>query len=187
LDDAASLSTLIKTATEQYESDLVIPESVEFLISSRFYFEISSRPVRRETHIGFCGRILCIIQPADRLRHFIRNLEASSAEFSINGKVVALEGVSEWNGRDFDFELPVQGTVESFQTPLDIFLRWNMEGKEKKSRISLSPFTLARIMEAQGWDSPQNRAQRGQASLRPKRGRDCHATWRNIKKARRYG
>ncbi|KPA39464.1 hypothetical protein FLAG1_07684 [Fusarium langsethiae] len=184
LDDAASLSMLIKTATEQFAYNPVILESVETLISSRFYFEISSRPVRREGHIVYCGRILCIVQPDNVLHHFIKTLKACRAQFLMNGKVVALEGASEWNGRDMDFELPVQGTVESFQTPLDIFLCWNMEGKYKRSRISLSPFTLARIMETQGWDSPPSRAQRRETAPRPKRKLDCHKTWRDIKKAR---
>ncbi|EXM14033.1 hypothetical protein FOTG_17548 [Fusarium oxysporum f. sp. vasinfectum 25433] len=70
------------------------------------------------------------------------------------------------------------------QTQLDIFLCWNVAGKQTKERISRSPFSLDELMEAQGWDTPQGRALRPQVGRRHKRRLNCHATWTRIKKAR---
>jgi hypothetical protein len=185
LDDASSIPRLIEEATAYFQSDPTMQEVLDCTISSLFYFEVSSRPIRRGTHVSFCGRILCDIKPGDGLEHLIGALRVRGAEFSINGKFTALDRVGEWNGRDVEFEIPVRGTVTGLQTQLEIFLCWNMPGRKSKENISLSPFCLDKIMKAQGWDSPQGRALRHQVRRRRKRRLDCHATWERIKKARR--
>jgi hypothetical protein len=160
-------------------------EVLDCTISSVFYFEISSRPIRHRTHVSFCGRILCDIRPGDQLEHFIGALRVRGAEFSINGKFTALDSVGKWNGREVEFEIPVRGTVTGLQTQLEIFLSWNMPGRQSKERISRSPFCLDEIMKAQGWDSPQGQALRHKVRRKHKRRLDCHTAWERIKKVRR--
>ncbi|KAH7459030.1 hypothetical protein FOMA001_g20346 [Fusarium oxysporum f. sp. matthiolae] len=182
LDDSASLSLLVETATEQYQSDSTMQEVLDRLLSSLFHFEIFSRPIRRRTHVSFSGRIFCNIQPGDRLDHFIKVLQECKAEFLVNGKFIALDNIGDWGASEFEF--PIRGTVTDMQTQLDIFLCWNVAGKQTKERISRSPFSLNELMEAQGWDTPQGRALRPQVGRRHKRRLNCHATWTRIKKAR---
>ncbi|KAJ0126359.1 Uncharacterized protein HZ326_30538 [Fusarium oxysporum f. sp. albedinis] len=182
LDDSASLSLLVETATEQYQSDSTMQEVLDRLLSSLFHFEIFSRPIRRRTHVSFSGRIFCNIQPGDRLDHFIKVLRECKAEFLVNGKFIALDNIGDWGASEFEF--PIRGTVTDMQTQLDIFLCWNVAGKQTKERISRSPFSLDELMEAQGWDTPQGRALRPQVGRRHKRRLNCHATWTRIKKAR---
>ncbi|KAG4267564.1 hypothetical protein FPRO04_12766 [Fusarium proliferatum] len=182
LDDSASLSLLVETATEQYQSDSTMQEILDRLLSSLFHFEIFSRPIRRRTHVSFSGRIFCNIQPGDRLDHFIKVLRECKAEFLVNGKFIALDNIGDWGASEFEF--PIRGTVTDMQTQLDIFLCWNVAGKQTKERISRSPFSLDELMEAQGWDTPQGRALRPQVGRRHKRRLNCHATWTRIKKAR---
>ncbi|EXL64881.1 hypothetical protein FOPG_18877 [Fusarium oxysporum f. sp. conglutinans race 2 54008] len=182
LDDSASLPLLVESATEQYQSDRTMQEVLDRLLSSLFDFEIFSRPIRRRTHVSFCGRIFCNIQPGDRLDHFIKVLRECKAEFVVNGKFIALDNIGDWGAAEF--ELPIRGTVTDMQTQLDIFLCWNVAGKQTKERISRSPFSLDGLMEAQGWDTPQGRALRPQVGRRRKRRLNCHATWTRIKKAR---
>ncbi|KAF5707899.1 hypothetical protein FMUND_10882 [Fusarium mundagurra] len=167
---------------EQYHSDHTMQEALDRLLSSLFHFEIFSRPIRRRTHVSFCGRIFCNIQPGDRLEHFIKVLRECKAEFLVNGKFIALENIGDCVAAEF--ELPIRGTVTDMQTQLDIFLCWKVAGKQVKERISRSPFSLDNLMEAQGWDTPQNRALRPQVGRRRKRRFNCHATWKRTKKAR---
>ncbi|ENH68212.1 hypothetical protein FOC1_g10002218 [Fusarium oxysporum f. sp. cubense race 1] len=185
LDDASSIPRLMDEAAAHFKSHPGLQEVLDSIISSFFYFEVSSRPIRHRTHVSFCGRILCDIQPGHRLKHFIKDLRIRGAEFSINGKFTALDSVGEWNGREVDFEIPVRGTVAGLHTRLEIFLCWNMLGRQSKEMISRSPFSLNEIMEAQGWDSPQSRALRQPVRSGRKRGIDCHAAWKRITKARR--
>ncbi|KAK2667941.1 Patatin-like phospholipase domain [Fusarium oxysporum f. sp. vasinfectum] len=182
LDDSASLPFLVESAIEQYQSDCTMQEVLYRLLSSLFHFEIFSRPIRRRTHVSFCGRIFCNIQPGDRLHHFIKVLRECKAEFLVNGRFIALDNIGDWGASEF--ELPIRGTVTDMQTQLDIFLCWNVAGKQTKERISRSPFSLDELMEAQGWDTPQSRALRPQVGRRHKRRLNCHATWTRIKKAR---
>lgn len=182
LDDAASLCLLIDRATEHYQSDPIIQEVLNCLISSQFHFEVSSRPIRRRRHVSFSGRILCNIEHGDRLEFFIRVLRERKAEFSINGKFTTLNNVGEYNGAEF--ELPILGTVTDLQKPLEIFLCWNVANNHHRERISGSPFCLNEIMEAQAWDSPQSRARRHQVKPGRKRGLDCHAAWQRMQKPR---
>ncbi|KAI3561727.1 hypothetical protein IWW34DRAFT_642719, partial [Fusarium oxysporum f. sp. albedinis] len=182
LDDSASLPFLVESAIEQYQSDCTMQEVLYRLLSSLFHFEIFSRPIRRRTHVSFCGRIFCNIQPGDRLHHFIKVLRECKAEFLVNGRFIALDNIGDWGASEF--ELPIRGTVTDMQTQLDIFLCWNVAGKQTKERISRSPFSLNELMEAQGWDTPQGRALRPQVGRRHKRRLNCHATWTRIKKAR---
>ncbi|KAJ0157757.1 hypothetical protein HZ326_27212 [Fusarium oxysporum f. sp. albedinis] len=182
LDDSASLPLLVESATEQYQSDCTMQEVLDRLLSSLFHFEIFSRPIRRRTHVSFCGRIFCNIQRGDRLHHFIKVLRECKAEFLVNGRFIALDNLGDWGASEF--ELPIRGTVTDMQTQLDIFLCWNVAGKQTKERISRSPFSLDELMEAQGWDTPQGRALRPQVGRRHKRRLNCHATWTRIKKAR---
>ncbi|VTT57981.1 unnamed protein product [Fusarium fujikuroi] len=184
IDDASSIPRLMDEAAAHFKSNPSMQEVMDSIISSFFYFELSSRPLRHRTHVSFCGRILCDIQPGHRLKHFIKNLRIRGAEFSINGNFTALDSVGEWNGREVDFEIPVRGTVAGLHTRLEIFLCWNMNGQKIKKIISRSPFSLDGIMEAQGWDSPQSRALRRLTKSGRKRGLDCHAAWKRIKKAR---
>ncbi|RBA12945.1 hypothetical protein FPRO05_13999 [Fusarium proliferatum] len=184
IDDASSIPRLMDEAAAHFKSNPTMQEVMDSIISSFFYFELSSRPLRHRTHVSFCGRILCDIQPGHRLKHFIKNLRIRGAEFSINGNFTALDSVGEWNGREVDFEIPVRGTVAGLHTRLEIFLCWNMNGQKIKKIISRSPFSLDGIMEAQGWDSPQSRALRQLTKSGRKRGLDCHAAWKRIKKAR---
>ncbi|KAF5963241.1 hypothetical protein FCOIX_13909 [Fusarium coicis] len=159
--------------------------ALDSIISSFFYFEVSGRPIRHRTHVSFCGRILCDIQPGHRLNHFIKNLRTHGAEFLIDGKFTALDSVGEWNGKEVAFEMPVRGTVAGLHTRFEIFLCWNMLGRQSKEMISRSPFSLNEIMGAQGWDSPQSRALRQPVRSGRKRGIDCRAAWKRITKARR--
>ncbi|RKL22129.1 hypothetical protein BFJ72_g14758 [Fusarium proliferatum] len=184
IDDASSIPRLMDEAAAHFKSNPSMQEVMDSIISSFFYFELSSRPLRHRTHVSFCGRILCDIQPGHRLKHFIKHLRIRGAEFSINGNFTALDSVGEWNGREVDFEIPVRGTVAGLHTRLEIFLCWNMNGQKIKKIISRSPFSLDGIMEAQGWDSPQSRALRQLTKSGRKRGLDCHAAWKRIKKAR---
>ncbi|KAK2469095.1 hypothetical protein H9L39_19363, partial [Fusarium oxysporum f. sp. albedinis] len=160
LDDASSIPRLMDEAAAHFKSHPGLQEVLDSIISSFFYFEVSSRPIRHRTHVSFCGRILCDIQPGHRLKKFIKDLRIRGAEFSINGKFTALDSVGEWNGREVYFEIPVRGTVAGLHTQLEIFLCWNMLGRQSKEMISRSPFSLNEIMESQGWDSPQSRALR---------------------------
>ncbi|RYC78330.1 hypothetical protein BFJ63_vAg18796, partial [Fusarium oxysporum f. sp. narcissi] len=185
LDDASSIPRLMDEAAAHFKSHPSLQEVLDSIISSFFYFEVSSRPIRHRTHVSFCGRILCDIQPGHRLKHFIKDLRIRGAEFSINGKFTALDSLGEWNGREVDFEIPVRGTVAGLHTRLEIFLCWNMLGRQSKEMISRSPFSLNEIMETQGWDSPQSRALRQPVRSGRKRGIDCHAAWKRITKARR--
>ncbi|KAF5246559.1 hypothetical protein FANTH_6809 [Fusarium anthophilum] len=183
LDDSASLPLLVKSATEQYQCDHTMQEVLYRLLSSLFHFEIFSRPMRRRTHVSFCGRIFCNIQPGHRLEHFIKVLRECKAEFLVNGKFIAIDNIGDCGAAEF--ELPIRGTVTDMQTQLDIFLCLKVAGTQAKERISRSPFSLDNLMEAQGWDTPQNRALRSQIGRRRrKRRRNYHATWRRIKKVR---
>ncbi|KAF5698244.1 hypothetical protein FMUND_15155 [Fusarium mundagurra] len=185
IDDASSIPRLMSEAEAHFKSHPIMQGALDSIISSFFYFEVSGRPIRHRTHVSFCGRILCDIQPSHRLNHFIKNLRTHGAEILINGKFTALDSVGEWNGKEVDFEMPVRGTVAGLHTRFEIFLCWNMNGRKIKKTISRSPFSLNGIMEAQGWDSPQSRALRQPVRSGRKRGIDCRAAWKRITKARR--
>lgn len=186
LDDVSTMSPLKLETRKQHIKSRSLDELAECLISTLFYFELTSRPIRNRSHISCQGQILCIIGPARKndakLQRLLNTLTEKGSKFYIahrplSGPINSLANIDPVTKH---FRLKVELRVRDLGSLIPISLRLgNTNHSVSEGRnISASPFTVNGLLAAQGWESPFGRADHG-----PTEPRDVTRLTRECKRA----
>lgn len=170
LDDVSTMYPLKVETTKQHLKSKSLDELAECLISTLFYFELTSRPIKNRDHISCYGRILCTIGPghngnSDTLLGLLNTLTQQGSKFFVNHR--PLPGVIN-SPANIDpvtkrFQMKVDLRIRDLDSAIPICLRIG-DTNNSTSRfrsISASPFTLNGLTAAQGWNSHFGRADHG--------------------------
>jgi hypothetical protein len=169
LDDVSTMSPLKFETRKQHLNSESLDELAQCLISTLFYFELTSSPIRNRSHISCQGQILCIIGPGreeeDKLHALLESLTKDGAKFYIEHRPLSgpIDSPANFDPATKHFRVKVELRVRDLDSLIPISLRI---GKKEQSRsegrnISASPFTVNGLLEAQGWKSPFGRADHG--------------------------
>ncbi|KAM3066494.1 hypothetical protein ACMFMG_011992 [Clarireedia jacksonii] len=169
LDDVSTMSSLKSETMKQHIRSKSLDELAECLISTLFYFELTSRPIRDRSHINCQGQILCIIGSSERendtLQVLLDRLTQNGSKFYIAHRPLSrpINDLANIDPVTKGFRLKVELRVRDLDSIIPISIRL---GKATRSiiegrSISASPFTINGLLKAQGWDSPFGRADHG--------------------------
>lgn len=169
LDDVSTMSPLKSEARKQHTKNKSLDELAECLISTLFYFELTSRPIRNRSHFSCQGQILCIIEPSDKeddaLQGLLDRLTEKGSRFYIahrplSGPINSLANVDPVTTH---FRVKVELRVRDLDSLIPISLRLGNTNRSvgEGRNISASPFTVNGLSAAQGWENPFGRADHG--------------------------
>jgi hypothetical protein len=169
LDDVSTMSPLKSETRKQHLKKKSLDELAECLISTLFYFELTSRPIRNRSHISCQGQILCIIGPGhgegDKLHALLNSLTKEGSKFYVAHRPLSgpINSPANIDPATKNFRVKVELRVRDLDSLIPVSLRI---GKSKQSmsegrNISASPFTVNGLLEVQGWKNPFGRADHG--------------------------
>ena len=169
LDDVSTMSPLKFETRKQHLKSDTLDELAECLLSTLFYFELTSRPIRNRSHISCQGQILCIIssghEEVDNLHALLNSLTEEGAKFYIEHRPLPgpINSPSNIDPATKHFRIKVELRVRELDSLIPISLRMgqNKQSTSEGRNISASPFTVNGLLEAQGWQSPFGRADHG--------------------------
>jgi hypothetical protein len=149
LDDTSSMPELKLNVQANRPISKTIDDIARYAIASLFYFELESVPeTRGNTHVG-TGHILCILREGDPdFKDFINQLSSSSAYFCLNNNPIpGIVGDRSFLGADGNFQKHVQLNIR------DSFAVSFKQGDLEACNISGSPYSIGRLVAAQGLDA----------------------------------
>ena len=149
LDQVSAIPQLKETVWADVALSRNLDVACARLIASLFYFELESIPERRNGGFFAAGHILCLRRRFDpALEALLNKLASSSSEFVVNGVAVRgnLKGAS-FSDYEGNFRKRVVFEVTG---EIRIVLR---RGGGSEYPISGSPFTVDRLVAAQGLDA----------------------------------
>ncbi|KAK2020383.1 FabD/lysophospholipase-like protein [Colletotrichum zoysiae] len=153
LDDVTALGRLQELTKAAYQDDPKVKKISVAMLSTLFYFELTTRPMRNRNGISCVGRIICDLEPGSDLDRFISSLVDEKAEFFVHGLAVPVQ-TQRIDYRTFRFEQCVSISVQHLDSPFPVSLRVSGLGRDQTpGPISASPFTLRRLVDAQGWNN----------------------------------
>ena len=126
----------------------IIDNIARCVIASLFYFELDSIPGRNDgKHVG-SGRILCSLrchEPA--FQELLGQLSSISAQFCLNERPVAAVNDPSCFDKDGNFRRRIElNTTDRFTISLK-------QGSSEPCNISGSPFSVEKLIQAQGLDA----------------------------------
>lgn len=157
LDDAKCIPDLVSKVETDRSLSARIDEVVRCLTAALFHFELDLLPERREGRYMVTGRILCSIRRGEKAFEALFGKLGASAGFLVDGWPLAGSGrdPSRFDG-DGNFRMRVEvETSDNFTVSL------KQGGGGKAYDISGSPFSVRRLVEAQGLDAPFGRGDHG--------------------------
>lgn len=170
LDDVSTMCPLKAATTKQHLESKSLEELAECLISTLFYFELISRPVRNRDHISCHGRILCIIGPghngnSDTLSKLLNTLTQQGSKFFVSHRPLpgVVNSPANIDPATKRFQIKVDLQVRDLDSAIPICLRIGDTNHSisRHRSISASPFTLNGLTASQGWDCHFGRADHG--------------------------
>lgn len=154
LNDTRSMSRLKLNVQANHLISKIIDDIARYAIVSLFYFELESVSERHENrHVG-TGHILCILRKNDSdFKAFIDQLSNSLAYFCLNNSPIpGVVGDRSFLRADGNFRKCVQLNIgDSFTISLK-------QGELKTCNISGSPYSVDRLVAAQGLHAYFDRA-----------------------------
>ena len=151
LDDTNSIPELIKKV---YTNSSLLPKIdmiARCMIASLFYFELEPvLPQRRKGKYVFAGNVWCSIRRGDAgLRALLEKLLVHRSKFLIND--CPIQRTNTLLAKDGNFRMHIQAeTAEEFSITLRL-------GDSEACNISGSPFSVSKLITAQGLDAPFGR------------------------------
>ena len=169
LDDVSTMAPLKFETRKQHSKSKSLDELAECLISTLFYFELTSRPIKNRNHISCQGQILCIVGPGQnehgKLHRLLNSLTEDGSKFYVAHRPLPgpINSQSKIDPATKLFRVKVELTVRDLDSPIPISLRIgnNKQSMSEGQNISASPFTVNGLLEAQGWNNPFGRADHG--------------------------
>jgi hypothetical protein len=157
LDAVSEMSSLRSKALEDPSISPVLDSIARCVLSSKFYFELHTNPRRiGEEYVG-SGSIRCVL-PADgeAFEVLMKRLHARSARLLVGEKhITEFEETSNLDRTGkFSVSVPVNVKLDAKAT-LSIFVQ---EGDTPPCHISGSPFSIEKLVEAQGLEAYFGRA-----------------------------
>ena len=150
LDDVKIIPGLKDMVRADKALSYAIDEISRCIVASLFYFELESIPEQRNGVSSGVGHLLCFCRKADpALESLIEKLSRSSARFIVNGSKVPCDvrDPSFWDG-DGNFRKRI-----AFKTSGEVLISLKQEGR-REHPISGAPFTIDKLVSAQGLDAP---------------------------------
>ncbi|KAK8900811.1 hypothetical protein QC760_010575 [Botrytis cinerea] len=169
LDDVSTMPLLKFETRKQHLENGSLDELADSLISTLFYFELTSRPIKDRSSISCQGYILCIIDPDEeednKLYTLLDGLAKEGSKFYV-AHCPLLGPINSPTNIDpitKQFRVKVELKVRDLNSPIPISLQI---GKSKQSiregkNISASPFTINGLLKTQGWKNPFGHADHG--------------------------
>ncbi|KAI9855647.1 MAG: hypothetical protein M1813_009693 [Trichoglossum hirsutum] len=154
LDDTRSIPELKLKAQADRSLSKIIDNIAHCVIASLFYFELDSIPERCNGEYVGSGYILCFLRRSDlALEVLLNQLSSSSAGFYLNDyPIPGTVGDNSFFGKDGSFRKPVKLNIsEKFTLSLK-------QGDSEPYNISGSPFSIDRLVLAQGLNASFGRA-----------------------------
>lgn len=148
LDDTASIPELKNRVDGDASLVKKIDRIANCFIAALFYFELDAIPLRANGKYMGSGRILCEIRrnnPA--FQELFDQLSSVQAQFLLNGWPIATASDPSCFGKDGNFRKQVSLNTE------DGFTITLVQGTSEPSDISRSPFSVEKLIEAQGLDA----------------------------------
>lgn len=169
LDDVSTMAPLKSETRKQQLKSKSLDELAECLISTLFYFELTSRPTKSKNHISCKGQILCIVGPGHnehgKLHRLLNSLAEDGSKFYVAHRPLPgpINSQAKIDPATNLFRVKVELRVRDFDSPVPISLRIgnNKQSMSEGQTISASPFTVNGLLEAQGWNNPFGRADHG--------------------------
>jgi hypothetical protein len=169
LDDVSTMKPLKSETRKQHTKSKSLNELAECLISSLFYFELTSRPIRNRSHISCQGQILCIVGPghkgSSKLHRLLNSLTEDGSKFYVAHRPLSgpINRSANIDPATKLFRVKVELRVRDLDSSIPISLRIgnNKHSISEGRNISASPFTVNGLLEAQGWNNPFGRADHG--------------------------
>ncbi|KFY06320.1 hypothetical protein V491_08710 [Pseudogymnoascus sp. VKM F-3775] len=169
LDDVSTMSLLKYETRKQHSKSKTLDELADSLISTLFYFELTSRPIKNRNHISCKGQILCIVGPGHnehgKLHRLLNSLAEDGSKFYVAHRPLPgpINSQAKIHPATKFFRVQVELRVRDLDSPIPISLRIgnNKESMSEGQNISASPFTINGLLEAQGWNNPFGRADHG--------------------------
>jgi hypothetical protein len=124
------------------------------MIASLFYFELAFLPQRRDGKYLLTGHIMCSIRRGDpALEALLIKLESSCGRFLVNGCPTSSSTTNfSFLGQDGNVQIRViTEIIDKFTISLDT-------DEDETCHISGSPFSVPRLIKAQGLDAPFGRS-----------------------------
>ncbi|CZT11980.1 uncharacterized protein RAG0_15979 [Rhynchosporium agropyri] len=158
LDDVGTMKPLKSQTRKQHMKSESLNELAQSLISSLFYFELTSRPIKNRAHISCQGQIFCIVGPGhkgnSKLQRLLKSLTEDASKFYVAHRPLSgpIDSSANINPATNLFRLKMELRVRDLDSSIPISLRI---GNDKRSisegrNISASPFTVNGLLEAQG-------------------------------------
>jgi hypothetical protein len=162
LDDVSSIPELIRTAQHDPSLTSEIDVVARRMIASLFYFELTLPPQWYDGKYVLSGRIRCSIPCGDvAFEALLSKVSSNGGRFFVNDWVIpGMHGRSSFLGKDGNFEVQVSvETTDRFAITVEL---GDVEGADSHSKsshnsdnhISGSPFSVQRLVAAQGLDAP---------------------------------
>lgn len=155
LDDVPSMLLLRDATLKRFAHDPILDEMVDKSLSTLFFFQMTTRPIRNRKNVRCRGFILCDIEPGPILVNFLYKLTYDDkSEFRIADKTICLAGSNIDQLDTQPFQIALDFTTQNLDSPFAISLHIGERQRRVGYDISNSPFTLRRIMSLQGWNTP---------------------------------
>lgn len=169
LDDVTTMCFLKQETKKQQMKSKSLDEITECLISTLFYFELTSRPIRNRGYTTCQGRILCIIgsghDEEDTLVRLLNKLSEKRSKFFVAHRPLsgAINSPANIDPVTKGFRIKVELKVRDLDSlfPVSLRLGNSNDSISEGRHVSASPFTLHGLLEAQEWASPFGRADHG--------------------------
>lgn len=153
LDDAASIPELVSKVEADASLSGQIDAVARCMVASLFYFELDSLPQRRDGRYAITGHVLCSVRRSDpALRALVGKLARCRGRFLVNDcPILDARADSPLLGKDGNVRIQVS-TVTGDRLEISL----ELDDGEACS-ISGSPFSVPRLVAAQGLDAPFGR------------------------------
>jgi hypothetical protein len=153
LDDTSSIPELISKVQTDPSLSPKIDAVARCMVASLFYFELDSLPQQCDGKYVLTGHILCSVRHSDpALKALLSKLASGCSRFLVNNCPIPGSATDpSFLGKDGNVRIRVNAeTVDRLTISLEL-------GDAEACNISGSPFSVPRLVTAQGLDAPFGR------------------------------